>query len=173
MDKRCSIDAELRAANAWLLRLQQNNKTQKRHSGQSDQSLGRAKRLTEREQFLKFFKDSEVARNSFFEVYRIPNGIKIHRLGITIKATKMSSVVRMGVKRALREFFRKKIGTTIEQEDRGFDYNFVIAFKFVTKGKNIQEKKTPNKEWLLELKKELARLNFKELNFFPAQVKPK
>jgi ribonuclease P protein component len=79
-------------------------------------------RLHQRQEFLKFFEGSTVARLRKAIVFRVPNELGHFRLGITFKI-KCSSVERNALRRRIRESFRK-----VRPSLGSYDYNIVIRY---------------------------------------------
>lgn len=69
------------------------------------QGFPRSCRLTERPQFVRLFDKPSVHRAQTFQAFWKDSEKKTARLGITIKG-RLSSVWRMRLKRAVREWFR-------------------------------------------------------------------
>lgn len=143
------------------------------------EGLPREKRLSERAQFLKFFSNGQVARLGAVEIFRIQNTENFHRLGITIKTAaknRLSSVVRTGIKRTIREIFRKKISILIGETKEsgnlnlpsgtGYDFNFVVA---------PPKRKSPTpwgtKEWLEQFKREIDLIEWRTVEFLAVTTK--
>lgn len=78
-------------------------------------------RVRRRDEYLRFFNQSEVKRLDSCIVFRIPNSLNRPRLGLTVK-NKSGSVIRNKIKRQIREAFRLS-------RDRlpAFDYNVVVS----------------------------------------------
>lgn len=69
------------------------------------QGFSRSCRMTERPQFVRLFDNPSVFRAKTFQAFWKQNDKEKARLGITIKG-RLSSVWRIRIKRAIREWFR-------------------------------------------------------------------
>ena len=69
----------------------------------------RKEKLVERNQFVRLFDNPYVKRSKNIQFFWLPNTLDHARLGITLKG-KVSSVVRVRLKRIIREWFRKNKG---------------------------------------------------------------
>ncbi len=72
-------------------------------------------------EYRRLFGRAEVFRLSECTVFRVPNGLAVPRVGITIKV-RPGSIMRNKIKRAIREGFRHRKG-----DFGAFDYNVVVT----------------------------------------------
>ena len=77
-------------------------------------------RVRKREDYLRFFEQSEVIRLNLCTVFKIQNKVDQARLGITVKS-RVNSVYRNKFKRQIKEAFRNQ-----RQGIACFDYNVVV-----------------------------------------------
>ena len=77
-------------------------------------------RVRKRQEYLKFFHQSNVKKLENCVIFRIPNSLGFARIGVTVKA-KTNSVLRNKIKRQIREHFRLHQLTF-----KPADYNIVV-----------------------------------------------
>ena len=103
-------------------------------------------RVRTREEYLEFFKGSEVKKLGCCIIFRIQNKLTKARLGITIKS-RTTSIFRNQMKRQIREVFRLNYARL-----GAFDYNIVIPSQVKVDHKTAKKIRTSlEKVWSNEV----------------------
>ena len=74
--------------------------------GEKGCGFSKEERLRKRREFLGVYERGDKIRSAYFVLYMLENGLRHHRLGITVSRKIGTSVARNRIKRRLREIFR-------------------------------------------------------------------
>jgi ribonuclease P protein component len=81
------------------------------------QGFGRDRRLRQRREFDRVFRQGRRVRGGLFTLMALPNGRGYHRLGIAVGRRVGSAVGRNRARRLLREAFRRLSSTVVPAHD--------------------------------------------------------